>query len=91
MKTLTTAIILSLALSACTAQVYTNKGNATVLTSKDISKDVSELTVRRDNGEVLTIQREYDAHATAGARIYLADPYENRSSDLTTIRRWEFK
>lgn len=91
MKKLSLAVLASLALAACTADVYSDKGNATVLASKELSNDVVELTVQRDNGEVVTLTRQYDAHATVGARVNLADEIQNQDSDVKTIRRYEFK
>ncbi|GAB1650482.1 hypothetical protein Mh1950_09230 [Mannheimia haemolytica] len=51
MKKLSLAVLASLMLAACTADVYSDKGNATVLSSKAVSNDVVELTVQRDNGD----------------------------------------
>lgn len=78
-----------LLLIGCTAEVYTEKGNATILTSKNLSDQVQELTVRRDNGEVVTVTREFDSHAAVGARVNLADGEDNPA--LKTIHRYEFK
>ncbi len=91
MKKLSLAVLASLVLAACTADVYSKKGNATVLSSKYLSEDVVELTVQKDNGENVTLTRKYDAHAAVGARIHLADEIQNEDSDLNTIRRYEFK
>ncbi len=78
-------------LAACTADVYSTKGDATILSSKDISKDVVELTVQKDNGEIVTLKRKYDSHATVGARVTVADQDNKQDADLNTIRRYEFK
>ena len=78
-------------LAACTADVYSTKGDATILSSKDISKDVVELTVQKDNGEIVTLKRKYDSHATVGARVTVADQENKQDADLNTIRRYEFK
>ena len=69
MKKLSLAVLVSMVLAACTADVYSTKGDATILSSKDISKDVVELTVQKDNGEIVTLKRKYDSHATVGARV----------------------
>ncbi|AHG74057.1 deoxyribose-phosphate aldolase [Mannheimia bovis] len=91
MKKLSLAVLATFALAACTADVYSDKGNATVLSSKEVSPEVVELTIQRDNGEVVTLTREYDAHAAVGARIHLADEIQKQDSDVKTIRRYEFK
>lgn len=91
MKKLSLAVLASFILAACTADVYSDQGNATVLSSKALSNDVVELTVQRDNGEKVTLTRQYDAHASVGARVHLADEIRNEDSDLKTIRRYEFK
>lgn len=91
MKKLSLAVLLSMVLAACTAEVYSTKGDATILSSKDISKDVVELTVQKDNGEIITLKRKYDSHATVGARVTVADQDNNQDADLNTIRRYEFK
>lgn len=91
MKKLSLAVLASLTLAACTADVYSDKGNATVLSSKPLSNEVVELVVQRDNGETVTLTREYDAHAVVGARVHLADEIKNQDEDLKTIRRYEFK
>lgn len=91
MKKLSIAMLVTLILSGCSADVYSDKGNATILSSKFISNDAVELTVQRDNGETVTLSRKYDAHATVGARVNLADEIQNQDSDLKTIVRYEFK
>lgn len=91
MKKLSLAVLVSMVLAACTAEVYSTKGDATILSSKDISKDVVELTVQKDNGEIVTLKRKYDSHATVGARVTVADQDNNQDADLNTIRRYEFK
>lgn len=91
MKKLSLAVLVSMVLAACTAEVYSTKGDATILSSKDISKDVVELTVQKDNGEIVTLTRKYDSHATVGARVTVADKDNNQDADLNTIRRYEFK
>lgn len=91
MKKLSLAVLVSMVLAACTADVYSTKGDATVLSSKDISKDVVELTVQKDNGEIVTLKRKYDSHATVGARVTVADQGNSQDADLNTIRRYEFK
>ncbi|MBS6008386.1 MAG: deoxyribose-phosphate aldolase [Haemophilus parahaemolyticus] len=91
MKKISLAALACIALVGCTAEIYSNKGDATVLSSKDISKDVVELTVKKDSGEVVTLMRKYDAHAAVGARINSADKDNHQDSDLNTIRRYEFK
>ena len=82
MKKLSLAVLVSMVLAACTADVYSTKGDATVLNSKDISKD---------NGEIVTLKRKYDSHATVGARVTVADQDNSQDADLNTIRRYEFK
>lgn len=47
MKKLSLAVLVSMVLAACTAEVYSNRGDATILNGKNISKDVVELTVQR--------------------------------------------
>ncbi|MEZ7767692.1 deoxyribose-phosphate aldolase [Haemophilus parahaemolyticus] len=91
MKKLSLAVLVSMVLAACTADVYSTKGDATILSSKDISKDVVELTVQKDNGEIVTLKRKYDSHATVGARVTVADQDNKQDADLNTIRRYEFK
>ena len=91
MKKLSLAVLVSMVLAACTADVYSTKGDATILSSKDISKDVVELTVQKDNGEIVTLKRQYDSHATVGARVTVADQENKQDSDLKTIHRYEFK
>lgn len=91
MKKLSLAVLLSMVLAACTAEVYSTEGDATILSSKDISKDVVELTVQKDNGEIITLKRKYDSHATVGARVTVADKDNGQDADLDTIRRYEFK
>ncbi len=91
MKKLSLAVLVSMVLAACTADVYSTKGDATILSSKDISKDVVELTVQKDNGEIVTLKRKYDSHATVGARVTVADQENKQDADLNTIRRYEFK
>ncbi|AFU19539.1 hypothetical protein [Actinobacillus suis] len=91
MKKFSLAVLATVALAACTQDFYSDKGNATVLSSKDLSKDVVELTVRKDNGEVVTMTREYDSHAAVGARVNVSDNYEHKDPDLKTIHRYEFK
>ena len=91
MKKLSLAVLVSMVLAACTADVYSTKGDATILSSKDVSKDVVELTVQKDNGEIVTLKRKYDSHATVGARVTVADQDNKQDADLNTIRRYEFK
>lgn len=91
MKKLSLAVFISFVLVACTADVYSDKGNATVLSSKPLSNEVVELVVQRDNGEKVTLTRESDAHAAVGARVHLADEIQKQDSDVKTIRRYEFK
>ena len=91
MKKFSLAVLVSMVLAACTAEVYSNKGNATVLSSKDLSKDVVELTVQKDSGEVITMTRQYDSHAAVVARVYVTYNYEHKDADLKTITRYEFK
>lgn len=91
MKKLSLAVLLSMVLAACTADVYSTEGNATILNSKDISKNVVELTVQKDSGEIIKLTRDYDSHAAVGARVYVADKDNNKDSDLITIDRYEFK
>lgn len=91
MKKFSLTLLAAVALSACTADVYSDKGNATVLSSQELSKDAVELTVQKDNGEVVTMTREYNAHASVGARVNVSDNYDHKDSDLKTIRRYEFK
>ncbi|WP_373777186.1 deoxyribose-phosphate aldolase [Glaesserella sp.] len=91
MKKLSLIVLMSAVLAACTANVYSNKGNATVISSKTVSPGVEELTVKKDNGELVTLTRAYDAHAAVGARVVVADTYNQEDADLKTIRRYEFK
>ena len=80
MKKLSLAAVFSaIVLSACTADFYADKGNATILDSKDLGDEKMKLT------------REYDAHATVGARVVVADENHQQDEDLKTIRRYEFK
>ncbi len=91
MKKLSLAVLATIALSACTASSYSNRGNATILSSKDISKDVVELTVRKDNGEIVTMTRQYDSHATVGARVDTSSENAQDDTGLKTITRYGFK
>ena len=69
-------------LAACPAEVYSTEGDATILSSKDISKDVVELTVQKDNGEIITLKRKYDSHATVGARVTVADKDNGQDANV---------
>ena len=91
MKKLSLAVLASLILAACTADVYSDKGNATVLSSKAVSNEQVELVVQRDNGETVKLIRKNDEHAAVGARVYLNDEIKNQDSDIQTIKRYEFK
>lgn len=91
MKKFSLVMLMSAVLAACTADVYSDKGNATVLNSRDLDPNTVELTVVKDNGEVAKMVRKYDAHAAVGARIVAGDMEANRDEDLKTIRRYEFK
>ena len=92
MKKLSLAAVFSaIVLSACTADFYADKGNATILDSKDLGDNKVELTVQKNNGEKMKLTREYDAHATVGARVVVADENHQQDEDLKTIRRYEFK
>lgn len=91
MKKLSLVALMTVALAACTQDVYSTKGNATVLSSKDLSPEVVELVVKKDDGEVVTMTRKYDSHAAVGARVNVTDKYEHQDADLKTIRRYEFK
>lgn len=91
MKKLSLVLLVSAVLVACTADVYPSKGNATVLSSKALDQHTVELTIAKDDGEVVTMVRQYDAHATVGARVIVGDAQANRDEDLKTIRRYEFK
>lgn len=91
MKKLSLVLLMSAVLAACTADVYPSKGNATILTSKTLDADTVELTIGKDDGEVVTMTRKYDAHATVGARVIVGDAQANQDADLKTVRRYEFK
>ncbi|QBQ63443.1 deoxyribose-phosphate aldolase [Actinobacillus indolicus] len=91
MKKFSLIVLMSAVLAACTADVYSDKGNATVVSSKYLSENVVELVVKKDNGELVTMTREYDAHAAVGARVNVTDSYNHEDPDLKTIRRYEFK
>lgn len=91
MKKFSLAVLVAMALSACTADFYADRGNATILDSKDLPGNKVELTVKKDNGETATLTREYDAHAAVGARVNVADETRQQDEDLKTIRRYEFK
>ena len=92
MKKLSLAAVFSaIVLSACTADFYADKGNATILDSKDLGDNKVELTVPKENGEKMNLTRECDAHATVGARVVVADENHQQDEDLKTIRRYEFK
>lgn len=91
MKKLSVALLAALALSACTADYYADKGNAEVVTSKYLSDDVVELVVKKDDGKVLTLTRKYDSHVTVGSRVNVSDDYQHQDSDLKSIKRYEFK
>ncbi|WGE31424.1 deoxyribose-phosphate aldolase [Actinobacillus genomosp. 2] len=91
MKKFSLALLATVALAACTQDFYADKGNATILDSKTLSEDTVQLTVKKDDGNVVTVTRKYDSHATVGARVNLSDNIEQQDADLTTIRRYEFK
>ncbi|QIM62175.1 deoxyribose-phosphate aldolase [Pasteurellaceae bacterium Orientalotternb1] len=91
MKKLSLVVLMTAVLAGCTAHVYSGKGNATILSSKALDVNTVELTAQKDNGEVVTLVRQYDAHATVGSRIVVGDAAANRDEDLKTIRRYEFK
>lgn len=91
MKKLSLVVLMSAVLAACTADVYPSKGNATILSSKTLNQDTVELTIQKDDGEVVSMVRKYDAHATVGARVIVGDAKANQDEDLKTIRRYEFK
>lgn len=91
MKKLSLVVLMSAVLAACTADVYPSKGNATVLSSKTLNQDTVELTIQKDDGEVVSMVRKYDAHAAVGARVVVGDAQANQDEDLKTIRRYEFK
>lgn len=90
MKKLSLVLLASL-LAACTAETYTKQGNATILSSKAVDQNNVELTIAKDDGEIVKMTRLYDAHATVGARITVGDAKANRDEDLKTITRYEFK
>lgn len=79
------------ALVGCTQSFYAKKGNATIISSKNLSPEVVELVVKKDSGEEVVMTREYDAHATVGARVNVSETYNHEHSDLNTIHRYEFK
>lgn len=91
MKKLAVILISTITLAACTQSLYSKGGNATILSSKELSKDTVELTVRKDSGEIVTMTRQYDAHAAVGARVTVSDTQNNEDADLKTIQRYEFK
>ncbi|WP_373767532.1 deoxyribose-phosphate aldolase [Glaesserella sp.] len=91
MKKLSLIVLMSAALTACTAEMYSSNGNATIISSKPIDTKVEEITVKKDSGEVVTMTRHYDAHAAVGARVHVSDTYNQEDADLKTIRRYEFK
>ncbi|WP_404857013.1 deoxyribose-phosphate aldolase [Glaesserella parasuis] len=74
------------AVMSCGFKKYTSEGNATIVTSEYLSFDSVKLTIKKDNGELVTINRKYDAHATVGARVHI-----NEMNRLETIPRYEFK
>lgn len=91
MKKLSFILLAGTLLSACTANIYASKGNATITNSKNLNQDAVELTITKDDGEIVKMIRQYDAHAAVGARVTIGDPEENRDEDLKTITRYEFK
>ncbi|WP_427834851.1 deoxyribose-phosphate aldolase [Actinobacillus pleuropneumoniae] len=91
MKKFSLALLAAVTLAACTQDFYADKGNATVLNSKNLSQDAVELTVQKDSGEIVALTRKNDPHAAVGARVNLSEKTEQKDSDLTTIRRYEFK
>ncbi|AUI66348.1 MULTISPECIES: deoxyribose-phosphate aldolase [Glaesserella] len=91
MKKFSLIVLMSAVLAACTADVYSDKGNATIVSSKYLSENVVELVVKKDSGELVTMTREYDAHAAVGARVNVTDNYNHEDPDLKTITRYEFK
>ncbi|QGM81493.1 deoxyribose-phosphate aldolase [Otariodibacter oris] len=91
MKKFSLVILTSMILAACTAGVYTNTGNATILSSRTLTDDTVELTIQKDDGQIVKMNRQYDAHATVGARVTIDETQEDVDSQLDTIRRYEFK
>ncbi|MDH2998166.1 deoxyribose-phosphate aldolase [Pasteurellaceae bacterium LFhippo2] len=91
MKKFSLVVLMSAVLAACTADVYSDKGNATVLSSKNLSDSVVELVIQKDSGELVTMTRERDEHATVGARVNVTETYNHEDPDLKTITRYEFK
>ncbi|MCK3654639.1 deoxyribose-phosphate aldolase [Pasteurellaceae bacterium Macca] len=91
MKKFSLVLMMSAVLAACTADVYSGKGNATIISSKNLQNNTVELVIQKDNGETVTMTREYDSHATVGARVNVSDNYEHQDVDLKTITRYEFK
>lgn len=89
MKKFVLVTVVSSLLVACSAEVYSKKGNATILSSRYVSDDKVELVVVNDKNESFTIVRPYDAHATVGSRVYLT--HDEQKTELETIRRYEFK
>ncbi|AIK18264.1 deoxyribose-phosphate aldolase [Glaesserella parasuis] len=86
MKKLSSILLIGIISVACTAEKYTSEGNATIVTSEYLSFDSVKLTIKKDNGELVTINRKYDAHATVGGRVHI-----NEMNRLETIPRYEFK
>lgn len=86
MKKLSSILLIGIISVACTAEKYTSEGNATIVTSEYLSFDSVKLTIKKDNGELVTINRKYDAHATVGTRVHI-----NEMNRLETIPRYEFK
>lgn len=91
MKKLSLVVLMGAALAACTQDVYSTKGNATILSSKDVSPETVELVIQKDNGELVTMTRKHDARSTVGARVSVPDEYNHEDADLKPIHRYEFK
>ena len=83
-------MLMSMALSACTAEVYSDRGNASVLSSKNLDQNTVELTVAKDNGEIVTIVRQYDSRTVVGARL-IVDDAQSKDDSVKTVHRYEFK
>lgn len=91
MKKYSLILLMSAVLAACTAETFSKQGNATIVSSKYLSENVVELVVKKDSGELVTMTREYDAHAAVGTRVNVTETYNHQDPDLKTIVRYEFK
>ena len=89
MKKLILVVLMIATLSACTAGVYANRGNASIIRSKPVSAETVELTIQKDSGEVVTLTRGHNGKAAVGARVHLIE--DGEQPDIVLVNRYDFK